>query len=84
MDTVALLLSRLAFTILIHIIFSGLHTDFLSFGTLPSGSWPYIIPFLPSRKLQRCNPVLHACFGERVSFCLSADAVLHSNQLRHL
>jgi hypothetical protein len=46
MDTVALLLSRLAFTILIHIIFSGLHTDFLSFGTLPSGSWPYMIPFV--------------------------------------
>jgi cytochrome bd-type quinol oxidase subunit 2 len=46
MDTVALLLSRLAFTILIHIIFSFLHTDFLSFGTLPSGSWPYMIPFV--------------------------------------
>ena len=46
MDTVALLLSRLAFTILIHIIFSGLHTDLLSFGTLPSGSWPYMIPFV--------------------------------------
>jgi cytochrome bd-type quinol oxidase subunit 2 len=46
MDTVALLLSRLAFTILIPIIFSGLHTDFPSFGPLPSGSWPYMIPFV--------------------------------------
>ena len=65
MDTVALLLSRLAFTILIHIIFSGLHTDF-------QGSC--------SAAIQSCMHVL----GKRVSCCLSADAVLHSNQLRHL
>ena len=59
MDTVALLLSRLAFTILIHIIFSGLHTDFLSFGTLPSGSWPFLRPYHRGSCSAAVQPCLH-------------------------